>query len=169
MARAVAVSPTLKAAFVLLLALSVGGKIVIAGRSQPGGGRTGPSAAEAEAVGAFFARHGFQDTEVSGTEDLPSVRAAAGECKLLAILVGPDGYQRSIVRHLAAPGDRVLFVFNAVVYPDQPTWRTWTHFHWRVLNARVGRALPDRPALGIVASPTCDLRGLPWSEVAELP
>lgn len=168
MGRAVAASPTLKGAFALLLALSVGGKIIAADRSHPG---VEPTAAGALAddVAAFFDRHGFRVDEDRGTFELPSVRAVAGECELLAVIAAPEGFHRDIIRRAASERDRVFFVFDAVTYPDQPLWLTWTHHQWHVLNRRVGRSLPNRPVLGITASPTCDLRGLPWREVAELP
>src|SRR6185312_9515347 len=116
MGHAVVVSPALKAAFVLLLVLSVGGKVVITNQWPPSAGPTGLSGAEADAVAAFFGRHGFRVGEVRGTEDPPSVRATAGACELLAMLVAPNGSQRSLVRQLASGRDRVLFVFDAVAY-----------------------------------------------------
>lgn len=165
-----AVSPALRGAFALLLALSLGGKIIAADRSLQG---AGSPEADADAalgeVAAFFDRHGFRVGEVGGDPDLPSLRATAGGCELLAALVAPEGFHRDIIRRSASEQDRVFFVFDAMAYPDQPMLHTWTHHQWRVLNLRVGRRLPVRPTLGVVASPGCDLRGLPWQDIAELP
>lgn len=162
-----AVSPALKGAFALLLALSIGGKIIAADRSLQGAGPPEADAALGE-IAAFFDRHGFRVSEVGGEPDLPSVRATAGGCELLAVLAAPEGFHRDIIRRSASEQDRVFFVFDAVAYPDQPMLLTWTHHQWRVLNLRVGRRLPVRPTLGVVASPACDLRGLPWQDIAEL-
>lgn len=166
-------SPTLKGAFALLLALSVGGKFLIPNRAAdqwPSAvGPTEWTHTEADAVAAFLGRHGFRVGEVRGTAEPPSLRAAAGDCELLANLVTPEGFQRGLVRQLASERDQVSFVFDGATYADQPAWLTWTHHQWRVLNGHLGRRTPARPVLGIVASPACDLRSLPWGEIAELP
>ena len=95
--------------------------------------------------------------------------AESGGCRLLTVIAAPQGWHRDIIRRSASPGDVILFAFNGATYQDQPTWLTWVHHYWRVLNSHVGRRLATRPVLGVVASPTCDLRDMPWRELAELP
>jgi hypothetical protein len=91
-----------------------------------------------------------------------------GDCRLLVALVAPQGWHRDIVRQLASQYDQVFFVFGGVVYQDQPTRLTLMHQYWRTLNIFAGRKLPIRPVLGIVASPACNLRDMPWQELAKL-
>lgn len=149
----------------LLLALSVGAKAVLGGASVDDGGR----AAAKVAVATLLGRHGFR---VDATEDdaaSPFVSAVRGDCRLLVVAVSPQGWERDLVHRLAPPGGGAVFVFDGEFHEDQPKLRTSALHYWRRLNALAGRRLPARPVLGVVASPECDLRGVAWSDVAELP
>ncbi len=117
----------------------------------------------------FLDRHGFQVDRNDRSDGSPFVQAAAGGCRLLAVFAAPQGWYRDIIRRLAGPQDEVFFVFGGAVYPDQPIWQTWTRHYWRLLNLYAGRRIPAHPVLGIVASRACDLRNLPWQDLAELP
>jgi|tagenome__1003787_1003787.scaffolds.fasta_scaffold20850676_1 hypothetical protein len=162
-----AASPMLRGLFVLLLALSVGIKIIAGNQSVHSESQTVRSTAKDE-IATFLNDHGFQVGEVEADPDFPFVTATAGDCRVLAVLAAPQGWHRDIVHRLALPHDQGFFVFGGVVYQDQPTWLTRMHEYWRVLNNFAGRKLPVRPVLGIVASPACDLRDIPWRELAEL-
>src|SRR4051812_34359480 len=154
-----------------LLALSVGTKVITGDQSLIGAERALESTTTPtmDLVTAFFGSHGFRVGEVEGEPDVPFVRATAGDCRLLALPVAPQGWHRASAHRFAAPGDRVFFLFGATVYEDQPKWPPWVHHYWQVMNHYVGRRVPTRPVLGIVASPGCDLRRMPWQELAELP
>ncbi|MDP3418490.1 hypothetical protein [Falsiroseomonas sp.] len=151
----------------MLLALSVGGK-VIAGNQSLRGVEQAMQNTEKGQVIAFLYRQGFQmDATGIEMEDvfLPVV---AGDCHLVAVLAAPQGWHRDITHRVALPEDQIFFVVGAKVYQDQPAWGPWIYHYWRVLNLYVGRKLLARPVLGIVATPECDLRDMPWQEIAEL-
>lgn len=159
-------SYALKGLLALLLGLSIG--IKVAGGDGEGSG--GGMLAEKREVAAFLARQGFRvDQEDEEAASSPFVTAAVGACRLLVVAAAPQGWHRDIIHQLASPRDRVFFVIGGVVHYDQPQWRTWTDHQWRRLNRLVGRQLPARPVFGFVASPGCDLRGMAWRALAELP
>lgn len=160
-------SARLRLLFALLLALSVGGKVLAGDQSLRGAEQAERSTAQ-DRIAEFLGRHGFEVGKAGDPLNVPFVPAAAGDCHLLAVLAAPEGWHRDITRRLASPQDQVFFVFDAMVYQDQPEWLPWVHHYWRVANFYIGRKLPDRPILGIVASPACDLRDMPWQEIAEL-
>jgi hypothetical protein len=156
-------SPRLKLLFTLLLGLSVSGKVIshsLRGTEQM------MQNTEISEIAAFLGRHGFQVGEAQ--PDFPFVPAAVAGCHLLIASAAPEGWHRDITRRLASPQDQAFFVFDGVVYQDQPAWRPWLYSYWRELNLGFGRALPARPVVGIVASPACALRDMPWQELAEL-
>ncbi|MBX6742124.1 MAG: hypothetical protein QJR07_15530 [Acetobacteraceae bacterium] len=165
--RAPVRSTRLRLLFLLLAVLSVGGKVLAGDQSLRGAEQALQSAGK-DQLADFLGRQGFQVHE-EGRPDSPFVQAATADCHLLVMLAAPEGWHRDIIRRLALPQDQVFFVFDAVVYQDQPEWLPWAHHYWRVLNFYIGRKLPARPLLGIVASPACDLRDMPWREITALP
>lgn len=169
MGLAMAVSPTLKGLFAFLLAVSVGGKIIAVSWSPAEGTWSAPYSAGNTEIAAFFDRHEFlARKDENNMGDVFVGPGVAGDCHLLVINATPEGWVRDAVRQLASRNDEVFFVFDGTVYQDQPTWHTRMHYYWRQLNRFTGRAIPARPVLGIVASPGCDLRDMPWREIAEL-
>ncbi|WP_431267186.1 hypothetical protein [Dankookia sp. P2] len=154
----------------LLLVLSIGGKVAVGNQSLWGAEKAVQgTTATMDRVTAFFRRHGFAVSEVGDDPDVPLFQATAGDCRVLALLAAPQGWHRDVIRRLASAGDQVFFVFDAATYQDQPKWPPWTHHYWQVLNYYVGRRVPTKPLLGVVTSSACDLRGMPWQEIAELP
>lgn len=166
--HALRISARLKLLFALLLALSVGSKVGVGSQSL----RSEEQATQDKERGqitAFLDRRGFQVDQPESQLEAELVPAAAGNCRLLVVLAAPQGWHRDVVRRFASPHDHVFFVFDATVYQDQPMWLPWFHYYWRMLNSDFGRRLPPRPVLGIVASSTCDLRNMPWQELAKPP
>ncbi|MFC7473497.1 hypothetical protein ACFQS7_03980 [Dankookia sp. GCM10030260] len=156
--------------FLLLLVVSVAGKVVAGTQSLSGVEEALKNTAMgAERVASFLERQGFRVGEVESMPDVPLVLATSGGCRLVTVLAAPQGWHRDITHQFASAGDQVFFVFDATIYQDQPKWPPWVHHYWQVLNYYVGRRVPTRPVLGIVASAACDLRGMPWREIAELP
>jgi hypothetical protein len=160
-------SARFKLLFVLLLALSVGGKVIAGSQSLRGAEQAMQSTEKGQVI-AFLGRQGFRMDAADSQPEPEFMPAVAGDCRLMAVLAAPQGWHRDITYRFAVPEDQVFFVFDAEVYQDQPAWRPWIYHYWRVLNLYVGRKLPARPVLGIVASPACDLRDIPWQEIAEL-
>jgi hypothetical protein len=135
---------------------------------------TGPSVAaipepDREApIGAFLARHGFAlQAERTETEP-PMLVADSGACEIRVTEVSPFGWHRHVLAQLARPGETTAFVFKGNVYAGQPLWRTALDHNWRRLVSYSGLTLPRHPVLGLVASDSCDLEGLPWQELADL-
>jgi hypothetical protein len=120
----------------------------------------------ADRVAAFLKRHGFQAAENASDEDLFSLSAVAGECRLLVALLSPQGWHRDVIRKLAPPGDQLLFVFDGMTYPTQPVLLTRVHDYWSRFLRYAGGRPPLRPVLGIVGSPGCALAEMRWSELA---
>ena len=73
---------------------------------------------------------------------------------------------RDSVRFMAAPADRIIFIFNGKVYSDQPVVLTFLWSSWTSLRNRVGLPTSPKTILGIAASQACPLDELPWREIA---
>jgi hypothetical protein len=159
-------SPGFRLLFAVLLALSVGGKLVAGPQSLRGAEQTMQGDTKGQ-IAVFLSRHGFRVGEIEDQPDSLFVSATAGECRLLAVLAAPGGWHRYILRRLASPQDQVFFVFDATIYQDQPIWRPWVHHYWQVFNLYVGRHLPTQAVLGMVASPACTLGNMPWRELTK--
>ena len=125
-------------------------------------------------IAAFLERHGFQVSEGSEKSYLSVMAAMQGDCRLLVAVVSPEGWHRDLIGQLASPNDQLFFVFRGTTYPDQPRWLTQADHYWSYyildrLHRFNGRMRSVRPVLGVSASPGCDIKHIPWSEVAELP
>lgn len=121
-------------------------------------------------VADFLSRQGFQvDHAIAEQTDSPIVRAATDACSLLVIAAAPQGWHRNLLLRLAEPQDQTFFVVGGTLYEDQPLWRTWDYHYWRRANHLLGRRLPVHPVFGVVASRACDLRRIPWADVAAFP
>jgi hypothetical protein len=153
-------SRTGKMIFGIGLITTVTLKLVTAASQLPSVGR-----GEGE-TRAFLSRSGFRVNE-SAPRALFQV-AVAGDCRMFVANVAPDGTHRHLVREGASPQDAVFFVYRGATYADQPRWLTWWDDHWRKLNGFVGRRLPERPVLGVIASPGCDLKAMAWGDLAEV-
>jgi len=167
MEHGVAASPFPQRIFILLLILSVGGKIAVGHQSPRGAEGTIERTTKVE-IAAFLNHQGFRVDSSIDQPESPFVSAVAADCHLIAMLAAPQGWNRSILRLLAKGQDQILFVYSSTIYQDQPVWLTWTDHYWRLLNRYAGRKLPAQPVLGVVASSTCNLRDMPWRELPDL-
>ena len=120
-------------------------------------------------IGAFLVRHGYEVTKAGDAHErgLAFLTATKGACRAFVATVSPLGWHREIVRLQASPQDEVFYVFRGMSYPDQPRWLTWLDWYWWRLNDYAGRRVPTHEVFGVVAYPQCELRSLPWNEVAE--
>ena len=152
----------------LLLVVSIVGKIAVGSQSIRDAEQA-QTMAESMLV-TFLDRQGFHAVIRSdGQPDFRFVSAVAGDCRLIVVFAAPQGWHRSVIRQMASAEDQVLFVFRAALYEDQPVWLTWTTHYWRSLNVYFGRRIPVHPVFGIVASSACDLWGIPWNGLVDLP
>jgi hypothetical protein len=154
-----------EAILALLLALTLSLKIAV-----------GPTVASEEiatgheaSVATFLERQGFTVGALLPDISPPMLPARKSSCALRAVEVSPFGWQQAVLAELAQPGERLHFVFRGKVSTSQPTWATFFDYYRRRMLSNFGIRPPDRPVLGILASDGCDVLGLPWGEVADLP
>lgn len=156
-------SLALRASLAILLVGSVVPKVW--GTADSGSG----TALVSRATLSFLRRHGFQAGEAQSDEDLPLIAAETVQCRLLVGVLSPLGWHRHVIRRMAGAGDEIKFLFEGKTYLKQPVWKTRAHHYWRQLHKHLGSAIPVRPALGIIAEPSCKLDDLPWRDLAEVP
>ena len=150
-----------KALLAGLVVISVSLKVVAASSLPP------PPAREAsEAVSAVLARQGFTVGANAADIDLLTVFAHARHCDLRLAVVSPHGWHRNLVRRLVAPDEKIVFVFDGKTYDDQPVWRTWASFYEARVRQYLGLDAATKPVLAVLATPSCAIESLPWSEVA---
>ena len=128
-----------------------------------------PAQAEAAAeirIIAFLARNGF---EALGEERKFGrlVQATSGNCRLRLVELDPNGSTRDKVRLVTRQHDRTAFIFDGIIYADQPMVRTALSQSWTRLLNRIGVATPQKMVLGVAASDGCSLEKLPWNEMAD--
>jgi len=123
-----------------------------------------PPEAETRTI-AFLSHNGF---EAHGEQRRFGrlVYASSGECRLRVLEVDASGASRDSVRLMAAPADRIIFVFDGKVYSDQPMVLTFLWSSWTSFQNRIGLPASPKVILGIAASQACSLEELPWREIA---
>lgn len=119
-----------------------------------------------EGVSTFLARNGFAIERRASDEDLFLVSATASECRLLVAILSPEGWHRDVIRKLTPSDSQLIFVYNGMIYADQPVMLTRLNVYWARLVRAVGGHPPSYPVLGIVGSPECALGDIKWTELA---
>jgi hypothetical protein len=117
-------------------------------------------------LASFLDRHGFVDREIVELADLAAATGRSGDCRLVLVNVAPQGWHRNLLGRVASRSDRLLFVFRGRTYADQPVWRTRFYGYWRRIAAAVGWQAQTGMVYGVVASGSCDLNGMRWTELA---
>lgn len=148
----------------LLAAISVGGKLLLGVMPRDADEDANVKAA----IAGFLSGHGFS-IEQGDTPGTAFVWASNGSCRFALGAVAPRGWDRDAIRRLADPDDRIFYVIDGERYEYQPAWRTWLRDGWRRLNRHLGRRIANRPDLGAIASPACDVRNLHWERFPKLP
>ncbi len=118
-------------------------------------------------IATFLTRHGFQPNDVTAIQNLIGASGRSGGCQLLIAEVAFQGWHRDALRRSAAEEDQFFFFFRGNKYQDQPVWLTWRSGYWNIFLRNFGFNAPIEPALGIVASPACELNAMPWRELAD--
>ena len=119
-----------------------------------------------EHILAFFARHGFQ----ARAEQRPAglfFHATSKDCRLLVGEMAPQGLNRDSINRFAREIGRLVFVFDGVMYPEQPVALTSLDHYWTRFRQRIGLTVDWRPIYAVAASDTCSLEALPWTEIAK--
>jgi hypothetical protein len=153
-----------EAGIALALALTLAVKIALLPSVAP----AETPAEEKGPVVAFLEHQGFAVGGPLPNNDPVMLSATKAGCSLRFAEVSPIGWHRDVLARLAAPGEQVAFVYGGNVFATQPVWKTFFDHSWRRLLAYAGLHAPEQPVLGIIASPGCSLRELPWGELAGL-
>jgi hypothetical protein len=120
------------------------------------------------AVSALLERQGLTVRGVETDLDLTLIRAdRAPACQMTVALMAPQGWHGGVIASLA--GDTApVFVFGGAVYDTQPALRARARLYWTLLLRQLGVRAAFHPLLGVIATPGCDARALPWGEVAAI-
>ncbi len=118
-------------------------------------------------IAAFLAQHGFQPNRAIANQYPIGVSGRAGGCQLLIAEAAFQGWHRDTLRRLASGEGQFFFFFRGHKYQDQPVWLTRLSGYWNIFLRNLGFNAPVEPVLGIVASPPCDLKAVPWRELAD--
>jgi hypothetical protein len=121
-----------------------------------------------DAVAMFFKEHGFEVAAGHSFNGLRFDIMTRNACRLHVANIDADGTHAHVVARSASPGERVWYVYSGQVHQAQPRWRSLTDYYWRQINLRLGRVLPVRPVLGVIASPACEPDVLPWAEIGKI-
>ncbi|HET6378307.1 MAG TPA: hypothetical protein VFG05_08400 [Methylocella sp.] len=156
-------SRALKLAFGALLILTLGLKLW-SRMSEP---VPEQAAMVRKEMAAFLAEQGFKPEPAAEDENPVSVSGTSDACTLRIVDIAPQGWHRDMLRQIASPGDRVVFVYRGSIYEDQPVWTTRLSAYWAKALRSLGLGARVEPVLGITASPACHLCGLPWALLAE--
>ena len=111
-------------------------------------------------IATFLAREGFQVLPHSAAEG-PFVQAVANGCRIGIAEALPQGWNSDGLRLSAPPGNHLFFVYDGIVYPDQPTRRTAIRYQWTRLMRAFGADTPWKSSLAVSASDGCASEHLP--------
>jgi hypothetical protein len=119
-------------------------------------------------VAGFLARNYFN---VVGPQEvvfgMQLMEATAGACHMRIAISASRGWHRDLIGKLARPGDRMFVVFDGVIYPEQPMWRTVPDFLWSRLLTALGFDVHASPVITVMAGPNCEAERLPWNELVQ--
>jgi hypothetical protein len=113
---------------------------------------------------ANFLRPQAFDVVLSGkwADLMPIVRATSGSCRVLLAKAEPDGSSQDLVRDLATATDHVFIIFNGRVYTQHPVLLTVVNYLWSRSLRELGLIRRITPVIAVVASPSCNIKQLPW-------
>jgi hypothetical protein len=117
-------------------------------------------------IADFLVRHNFV---VAASERMhegrPTIRASAGECRLLIARSPALAWDRDVIRRQATASDRVFIVFRGRVYAEQPTWLTVTDKLWSRVRRELGFGGQETPVFAVIATASCNAERLPWDQI----
>jgi hypothetical protein len=133
-------------------------------------GEAPPAEPEAlgQAVSSFLFQHGFE-SRLEKKYDQVLVYANAGKCRMVISEAAPQGWNRSSIEIWAKPVGRLSYVFDGVVYADEPFLAPIIDEYWTRVRFKMGLTQSCHPVLAVAASDECAINALPWSEFAMTP
>jgi len=147
-----------KILLVVLLAISLGLKLTPKPENL--------DAMKGEIVG-FLEAHRFRVVESEESlGGMPILEADAGECRMKVLKASALGWNRDMIRGIAADGDTIFSVFEGQVYAEQPDWRSAVSYSLSKLMRNLGLTSRTTYVLAVVASANCDAQALPWRDLS---
>jgi hypothetical protein len=149
-------SPAFKWSVILLIPLTIGGKLVEEEQA--------PDESKAHLV-EFLSRHKFEIAKrtVAG---IPVIDATLGVCEMTVVEAAPDGWMRDFIRDVLGATEHQFTVFRGNIYREQPNWLTLTDHWWSKSLRRLGLARRDAPVIAVSATESCHAERLPWDELS---
>jgi hypothetical protein len=112
----------------------------------------------------FLADQKFAVDEAQELNGMPVIRGSSGSCRILVMRASPDGWNRDIIRDMAAGTDRVFIVFRGKIYDDTVRWATLVGYLQSEVLYRLGLAPHERAVIAVVAPAACNADRLPWDQ-----
>ena len=117
----------------LLLALTVGWKVALSLTNNPvDHDDFKPMLIE------FLDRQHFAVTEANDIDGVSTLKAVAGDCRLLITRMDARGWNHDMIQDFASADDRVFFVFRRAIYTNPPTWSIVTDHYWSRFLREIG-------------------------------
>ncbi len=115
---------------------------------------------------SFLTDKGFIIDSETTSNDFSVIAAHQFTCDVKVSEISSSGWHEDLIRKLASPRSAVVFFYEGKSWNTQPRWRSWSHKHWRNLNAMMARTIQHAPVIGMVASEQCDLDRSSWAEIS---
>jgi hypothetical protein len=117
------------------------------------------------AVSAFLLQQGFE-TDVEQIYGNFLIHADAGKCRMLIREAAPQGWDHSSIELTAKLVGRLSYVFEGVVYEQQPFLAPMIGDYWTRARSKMGFSASRHPILAVAASDDCSINALPWWELS---
>ena len=151
-----------KALLATLLAVSIGLKL-----SWPAPVSPQDRIAQALSSAAdFLTKSGLT---VDSTASSSGIMARLDTCRMQVMVVAPEGWQADTVQRLATADDDVFYLYKSIVYPQQPSWRTWVESILFRLTGYTGLTHRWQPVYAVIESRSCQVLQVEWSALLPPP
>ena len=102
-------------------------------------------------IAEFLSRHKFDITKRI-VADIPVIDAIAGTCRMSVVEASPDGWMRDFINNILGATEHQFTVFRGNIYPEQPTWLTFTDHWWSKSLRKLGLARREAPVIAVSAT-----------------
>ena len=116
-------------------------------------------------IAEFLNRQHFVVEVSDAVEGQPTIRATAGDCRMLVVESPAAGWNSNMLQLYTTAADRSFVVYRGRVYANQPTWLTVSDAVWFRVRRELGLKVRTMPILAIIATASCDTERLPWNEL----
>ena len=138
-------------ALALVLAVTVGWKVVLATRSIKS-----DQVDFAAAVQGFLTKQHYTIESKEVIDGIPIVRAIASNCRFIIAKLDPLLWQADMLRDFAPDDHKVFFVFRGAVHKKPPASLSVIDHYWSRFLRELGFAKLDALLIAVVAPLHCD-------------